>query len=78
MTKFEDLNSSAIKTIELTEDNVEIVFNSSDKPYNYTIIDSNFQNLLEKTIKEGESVGKYINSSIKEEKIKQIVQKEEV
>jgi predicted house-cleaning noncanonical NTP pyrophosphatase (MazG superfamily) len=66
------LNSSAVKSVVIEDNKVEIIFNSSDKVYNYTIIDENFKKNLENTIENSESVGKYINTSIKEEKIQQI------
>lgn len=69
---FDQLNSSAVKSVVISDNIVEIIFNSSDKVYNYTIIDENFKKNLENTIEKGESVGKYINTSIKEEMIQQI------
>ena len=48
------------------------MFSSSDKQYSYTINDSNFVELLDKTIKQGESVGKLVNSSLKEKNIELI------
>lgn len=69
---FDQLNSSAVKSVVINDNIVEIIFNSSDKVYNYTIIDENFKKNLENTIEKGESVGKYINTSIKEEMIQQI------
>jgi predicted house-cleaning noncanonical NTP pyrophosphatase (MazG superfamily) len=69
---FDQLNSSAVKSVVIEDNKVEIIFNSSDKVYNYTIIDENFKKNLENTIENSESVGKYINTAIKEEKIQQI------
>jgi hypothetical protein len=53
-------------------DQCTIVFNNSDKEYNYTIIDNNFEENLQNTINNGESVGKFITSAIKSENIQQI------
>jgi len=69
---YTNLNSKAIESITIEGNNIEIVFKSSDKSYNYTIIDTEFVQLLDNTIKNGESVGKFVNLSLKEEKIKQI------
>jgi len=69
---YQDLNSTAIKSVSITEDICTVVFNSSDKEYNYTIIDKNFEENLQNTIKNSESVGKFITSSIKSENIQQI------
>ena len=69
---YQDLNSTAIKSVSITEDICTVVFNSSDKEYNYTIIDKNFEENLQNTIKNSESVGKFITSAIKSDKIQQI------
>ena len=69
---YEGFNSTAIKSVSIFENTCTVVFNSSDKEYNYTIIDSNFVELLDKTIKNGDSVGKFINISLKEKNIEQI------
>jgi len=45
---------------------------ASDKEYNYSINNTEFVELLDKTIKNGESVGKFINISLKEKNIEQI------
>ena len=69
---YQDLNSTAIKSVSITEDICTVIFNSSDKEYNYTIIDKNFEENLQNTIKNSESVGKFITSSIKSENIQQL------
>ena len=71
-TVYEGFNSSAIKSVSINEDICTVVFNSSDKEYNYTIIDKNFEENLQNTIKNSESVGKFITSSIKSENIQQL------
>lgn len=69
---YEGFNSSAIKSVSIFENVCTVVFNSSEKEYNYTINDNNFQELLENTIKNSESVGKFITSMIKSDSIQQI------
>ena len=69
---FKDFESSAISSLTTNENNLTIVFNSSDKEYNYTINDKNWVELLTNTIKNSESVGKFINISLKEKNIEQI------
>lgn len=69
---YSNINSSAIDNITVDGSILSIVFKSSDKQYNYTIVDSNFVDLLDKTIKNGDSVGKFINISLKEKNIEQI------
>ena len=70
--KYTDIKSTAIKEIDINGKSLIIVFSSSDKQYSYTINDSNFVELLDKTIKQGESVGKLVNSSLKEKNIELI------
>lgn len=71
-TVYEGFDSTAIKSVSIFENTCIVVFNSSEKEYNYTIIDNNFEENLQNTIKNGESVGKFITSSIKSENIQQI------
>ena len=70
--KYTDIKSKAIKEIDINGKSLTIVFSSSDKQYSYTINDSNFVELLDNTIKQGESVGKLVNSSLKEKNIELI------
>ena len=70
--KYTDIKSTAIKEIDINGISLTIVFSSSDKQYSYTINDSNFVELLDKTIKQGESVGKLVNSSLKAKNIELI------
>lgn len=70
--KYTDIKSTAIKEIDINGKSLTIVFSSSDKQYSYTINDSNFVELLDKTIKQGESVGKLVNSSLKAKNIELI------
>jgi len=70
--KYTDIKSTAIKEIDINGKSLIIVFSSSDKQYSYTINDTNFVGLLDKTIKQGESVGKLVNSSLKAKNIELI------
>lgn len=69
---YSNINSSAINKITIDGKSLSIVFSSSDKVYNYTINNTEFVELLDKTIKNGESVGKFVNISLKEKNIEQI------
>ena len=69
---YSNINSSAINKITIDGNSLSIVFTSSDKEYNYTINNTKFVELLDKTIKNGESVGKFVNISLKEKNIEQI------
>ena len=69
---YSNINSSAINKITIDGNSLSIVFTSSDKEYNYTINNTEFVELLDKTIKNSESVGKFINISLKEKNIEQI------
>lgn len=70
---FKDFESSAISSLTTKDNIVSIVFNSSDKEYNYTINDTNWVDLLTNCVKNGESVGKFINKSLKEKNIVELV-----
>lgn len=69
MLTIKETKSSAIKEIEIIDDNIRIIFNSSEKEYNYTIKSENFVNSLQQVINSKESLGKFINNSIKNEEI---------
>ena len=69
MLTIKETASSAIKEIEIIDDNIRIIFNSSEKEYNYTIKSENFVNSLQQVINSKESLGKFINNSIKNEEI---------
>lgn len=69
---YSNINSTAINKITIDGKSLSIVFSSSDKVYNYTINNTEFVELLDKTIKNGESVGKFVNISLKEKNIEQI------
>ena len=66
---FNDFDSSAISSLTTKDNIVSIVFNSSDKEYNYTINDTNWVELLTNCIKNKESVGKFVSTSLKHKKI---------
>ncbi len=70
---FNDFESSAISSLTTKDNIVSIVFNSSDKEYNYTINDTNWVEMLTNCIKNSESVGKFINKSVKEQNIVELV-----
>lgn len=70
---FKDFESSAISSLTTKDNIVSIVFNSSDKEYNYTINDTNWVEMLTNCIKNSESVGKFINKSVKEQNIVELV-----
>jgi len=69
MLKITETESSAINEIEVNDNNVKIIFNSSKKEYNYTIKSDIFVNSLQQVINSKESLGKFINNSIKNEDI---------
>jgi hypothetical protein len=69
---YSNINSTAINKITIDGNSLSIVFSSSDKEYYYAINNTEFVELLDKTIKNGESVGKFVNISLKEKNIEQI------
>jgi len=69
MLKVTETESSAINEIEVNDNNLKIIFKSSKKEYNYTIKSDIFVNSLQQVINRKESLGKFINNSIKNEDI---------
>jgi len=69
MLTLKELESSAIKEIIVEDSNIKIIFNSSEKEYNYTIKEENWFNSLQQVVNSKESLGKFINISIKNEDI---------
>ena len=67
--KFKDFASSAISSLTINDKELVIVFKSSDKEYNYTINDTNWVEMLTNCIKNDESVGKFVSTSLKHKKI---------
>ena len=74
---FETKDSSAIKEIEVNDNDCSIIFNSSDKVYNYFINSEEFVEKLQNTIAKEESVGSFINQAIKDKLIEEITTTEE-
>ena len=69
---FETKDSSAIKEITVEDNIVSIIFNSSDKVYNYEVKDEDFTNMLQNVIVKEESIGKFINTAIKNKAVVEI------
>ncbi len=69
MLTLKELESSAIKEIIVEDSNIKIIFNSSEKEYNYTIKEEKWFNSLQQVVDSKESLGKFINISIKNEDI---------
>lgn len=72
---FNDLNSSAIKEIEINDNIMSVIFNSSDKVYNYEVQDEDFNEMLQNVIVNEESIGKFINTAIKNKAVLEITNK---
>lgn len=66
---YRDLESSAISRILVKEDYIEVLFVSSGKIYKYQRNLVDFDNTLQECIDKKESIGKFINQSIKESKL---------
>lgn len=70
--QFESSNIRRIVVGREDENVVEIMFKSSKMKYNYQIKEENWVNSLKTVIECKESVGKFVNSSIREEKLELI------
>lgn len=65
--KLTEFGSSSIRDIILEEDYITVIFNTSDKEYKYIVSNSVFVDKLFETVKNKDSIGRYINHSIKKE-----------
>ncbi|CAF34127.1 hypothetical protein S-PM2d063 [Synechococcus phage S-PM2] len=59
-------DSSAVNRIVLREDCVEIQFKASKHVYKYDIKEANWGNSLQECLDNKESIGKFVNISIKQ------------
>ena len=66
---FNSLESSMVNRIVLREDYIEIQFTTSNVVYKYRRNVDTFDNNLQKVIDSKESVGKFLNNSIKQEEL---------
>ena len=68
---YEDFASSAVKCVKVDEKLVKITYNSNiDKEYEFNCQNvGKFELLVQKTQESDESIGKLVNSWIKEEKL---------
>ena len=69
---FQTKDSSAIKEITVEDNIVSIIFNSSDKEYKYEVKDEDFTDMLQNVIVNEESIGKFINTAIKNKAVVEI------
>jgi len=66
---YRDLESSMVNRIVLRTEYVEIQFKQSNTIYKYQRNVDNFDNNLQKVVDSKESVGKFLNNSIKQEEL---------
>ena len=68
---YEFQDSSAIFTIKMGKDSVFVTYNSNiDKEYEFNCENTvEFEEIVSKTLKEEQSIGKLVNTSIKEGKL---------
>ena len=66
---YRDLESSMVNRIVLRTEYIEIQFKSSNTIYKYQRKVDNFDNNLQKVIDSKESIGKFLNNSIKQEEL---------
>ena len=68
---YENLDSSAINTLKVDKTSVFVVYNSNiDKEYEFECKNTQeFDEKVSKTLKNKESIGKLLNSSIKQQEL---------
>ena len=71
MKTYENLASSAVKSIKVDEKSIYIVYNSNtDKEYEFKCENTQeFDEKVSKTLQNKESIGKLLNSSIKQQEL---------
>ena len=68
---YENLNSSAINTLKVNKESVYVVYNSNiDKEYEFKCENTQeFDDKVSKTLQNEESIGKLLNSCIKQQEL---------
>jgi len=68
---YENLNSSAINTLKVNKESVYVVYNSNiDKEYEFKCDNTQeFDDKVSKTLENKESLGKLLNSCIKQQEL---------
>ena len=68
---YENLDSSAVNTLKVDKESVFVVYNSNiDKEYEFKCENTQeFDEKVSKTLKNKESIGKLLNSSIKQQEL---------
>ena len=68
---YENLNSSAINTLKVDKESVYVVYNSNiDKEYEFKCENTQeFDDKVSKTLQNEESIGKLLNSCIKQQEL---------
>ncbi len=68
---YENLNSSAINTLKVNTESVYVVYNSNiDKEYEFKCENTQeFDDKVSKTLQNEESIGKLLNSCIKQQEL---------
>ena len=68
---YENLNSSAINTLKVNTESVYVVYNSNiDKEYEFKCKNTQeFDDKVSKTLQNEESIGKLLNSCIKQQEL---------
>ena len=68
---YENLNSSAINTLKVNTESVHVVYNSNiDKEYEFKCENTQeFDDKVSKTLQNEESIGKLLNSCIKQQEL---------
>ena len=70
---FNSLNSQALDEIEVNDDKVRLVYKSSGNSYHFEIKDELWTDNLQDTIAKEQSIGRFINNSIKNRDIVEYV-----
>lgn len=73
MKTINNIESTAIQTVSVDNDNIVTITFNSGNSYNYRDISGNFVDNVEKAIENSQSVGRLFNRALKEDQTLQIV-----
>jgi hypothetical protein len=73
MKTIQNIDSTAIQTVSVNDDNIVTITFNSGNSYNYQDTTGNFVNSVENAIENNQSVGRLFNRALKEDQTLQIV-----
>ena len=73
MKTIQNIDSTAIQSVSVNDDNIVTITFNGGNSYNYQDITGNFVNSVENAIENNQSVGRLFNRALKEDQTLQII-----